>query len=289
MRVRAITIVSALPLAAPLAAQSPAGAIARCESLLVPQQEAAKNPKRPYALDLHTRGNSELTYIGVRHTADPADSQFVRLRREFSDLKPTIAFYEGAGAPVRSTLDEAIRTDEEPGAIRYFANAAGVPAKSFEPVRADEVAELLHSFSAEDLVMFYVLRPIMEVRTRSHMVRPALDSVLARQLVAVHRTPGLGNVLPDTAALRAAFASKYPGIDMLAVPPDWFNPQLLSEPVPKRLFNAINYASSMFRDVYMYRQLAAALLLPNERIFAEVGRDHIPAQAAALQCVAGAN
>ena len=72
---------------------------------------------------------------------------------------------------------------------------------------------------------------------------------------------------------------KFPTFDMLAVPPDWFNPAQSSEQTAKKLFNDISYASSMLRDAYMYRQLASAALDPAARIFAEVGRDHIPAQA----------
>jgi hypothetical protein len=37
----------------------------------------------------------------------------------------------------------------------------------------------------------------------------------------------------------------------------------------------------------MYGKLAAAVQTPGARVFAEVGRDHIPAQAAALRCVLG--
>ena len=45
----------------------------------------------------------------------------------------------------------------------------------------------------------------------------------------------------------------------------------------------MNRASSAFRDVHMYRLLAQAWK-PGARIFVAVGRDHIPAQAAALRC-----
>jgi hypothetical protein len=47
--------------------------------------------------------------------------------------------------------------------------------------------------------------------------------------------------------------------------------------------NDINRELSAFRDIYMYR-LIAHTWRPGVRIFAEVGRDHIPAQAEALKC-----
>jgi len=235
-------------------------------------------------LHLAARNGAELTYFGVRHTYDPADTQLVSLRREFDASKPTIVFYEGTGTRTPETADEAVRADGEPALARFLARAAGVPARSLEPSRADEVAALLAHFSAEELAMFYALRPVVELRTRVGVVGSSLDSSLVRQLVAVHRIPGLQSALPDTAALRSSFAQRFPGIDMMALPPDWFDPARLSDDVPKRLFNGINYESSMFRDVYIYRLLASTALDSSARIFAEVGRDHIPAQAAALRC-----
>jgi hypothetical protein len=265
--------------------QTPAP-IVRCESLLVSQQAAHANRKRPFFLRLTARSGATLTYLGVRHTYDPADTQFVAMRREFAASKPTVVFFEGSPAPVDTTAADAIHNNGEPGLARYLAQKAGIPARSLEPTRQQEVAELLKQFAAEDLVMFYTLRPLEEARDRRGILPPRLDTLFAGQLAYVSRMKGLEQALPDTAAFRAAFARKYPGGDPLALPADWFNPQLLSSDAPKRLFNAINYASSMFRDVYMYRQLALAMLEPTARVFAEVGRDHIPAQAAALQCSA---
>jgi hypothetical protein len=262
------------------------GPLARCETLLVSQQAARANRTRPFLLRLTARTGATLTYLGVRHTHDPADTQFVAMQREFSALRPTIVYFEGASAPADTTASEAVRNNGEPGLARYLAKTAGIPARSLEPSREDEVAELLRKFPAEDLVMFYTLRPLEEARSRRGILPPRLDTLFAGQLAYVSGMKGLENALPDTMAFRAAFVRKYPGVDPLALPADWFNPELLSSDAPKRLFNAINYASSMFRDVYMYRQLASAMLDPTARIFAEVGRDHIPAQAAALQCSA---
>jgi len=260
------------------------GNVARCESLLVSQQAAAAARKRPYLLHLRASNGAQLTYFGVRHTYDPTDTQFVSMQREFGSLRPTVSFYEGTGAQAPTTADDAVRKDGEPGLARFLAGAAGIPARSLEPSRTDEVAALLRTFSPDDLVMFFALRPMMELRTRQGWAGPRLDSALARQLASVHRVPGLQTALPDTAALRSAFNGKFPGVDMLAVPPDWFDPVELSEQTAKKLFNDINYASSMFRDAYMYRLLASSALDPDARIFAEVGRDHIPAQARALSC-----
>jgi hypothetical protein len=265
--------------------QSP-GDVRRCEALLVSQQSAAAVPQPSPVFRLEARNGARLVYFGVRHTFDPADTQLVAMQREFAGVKPTAVFFEGTSTRIDTSASDAVRTSGEPGFARFLARGAGVPSLSLEPPRDSEVGALLHQFSAEDLVMFYTLRPLEEARDRNGARRPRLDTLLARQLAALHRTPGLTSALEDTAAFRSEFARKFPGVDPLAVPANWFDPVRSSDSSAKRLFNSINYASSMFRDVYMYRELAAAMLDPDARIFAEVGHSHIPAQAQALRCVA---
>src|SRR6185503_19076554 len=210
--------------------------VAPCESLLVSQQAAHANRIRPYQLHLAARNGAQLTYLGVRHTFDPADTQFVSMQREFAALKPTVVFFEGApSSRVDTSATDAIRDDEEPGLARYLARAAGIPARSLEPSREAEVASLLQNFSADDLVMFYTLRPMEELRDRQGVRPPRLDTLFAYQLAAVHKTRGLENALADTSAFLSAFARKYSGFDPLALPADWFNPALSSGDAPKRL------------------------------------------------------
>jgi len=49
----------------------------------------------------------------------------------------------------------------------------------------------------------------------------------------------------------------------------------------------INAASSEVRNLHMYRVLARAAL-SGEKVFAVVGRNHVPMQAPALACALGA-
>jgi hypothetical protein len=126
-------------------------------------------------------------------------------------------------------------------------------------------------------------RPVTEARARRAAPKPALDSLLFRAFANTYRNRRLRDVLPDTSALRASFARVIPDMDPTQVPDTWFDRLRTSAQTGNKFFNDVNRASSMFRDVYMFRQLAGAAT-PGARIFAEVGRDHIPAQAAALRC-----
>jgi hypothetical protein len=258
--------------------------VQRCEGLVVSQQAAARDPNRPRFLDLTSPRGERLVYTGVRHTFDSADPQWAMMKSVWDTLQPTIVFYEGTGKFVGDSERAAIEKSGEPGLALFLASKAAVPAKSLEPSREEEVNALLRRFPAEQLVMFFALRPVMEERTRRNIFGAELERVLDGSLAQIHKIPRLAGVLPDTEALRAAFAREFPGVDPMALSADWFDPRRTSVETGSRFFNDVNQASSMFRDVYMYRLIAQAAQTPGARIFAEVGRDHIPAQAAALQC-----
>jgi hypothetical protein len=288
MRVPLLACALALPSLA-MAQAAPADRIARCESLVVMQYTAAQNKVRPFTLSLRAGNGAQLEYFGTRHSSDPADTQFVAMQRRWQALDPTISFYEGTSTRSGASADEAIRQDGEPGLLKFLAAKSGVAARSFEPPREDEVNALLARFSPEQLVLFYTLRPIPELRKQRGASRPALDTAVSQGLARMHRIAGLNNALPDTAALRSAFAKLAPGVDVTDVSDTWYNPVPNTEPTGKGLFNNVNSASSFFRDVYMYRRLAEAAQTPGARVFAEVGRDHVPAQAAALRCALEGN
>jgi hypothetical protein len=260
----------------------------RCKDLVITQMDAARNKTRPFRLDLQGAAGERLLYFGVRHGFDPADTQWSAMTAAWDSLRPTVAFHEGPVGSVSDSPDAAVRGSGEPGLLRFLARKSGVPARSLEPSRAAEVEHLLGQFQPEQLVMFFALRIVNEERTRMHVSGPALDSAFAQALADTHRrAPQLAGALPDTTALRTAFARTFSDVDPIFAPDRWFDPNHTSAETGSVFFNDVNRASSMFRDEYMYEQLAAALQVSGARVFAEVGRDHIPAQAAALRCALG--
>lgn len=254
-----------------------------CDSALLTQAEGAQEPNRPTGLDLRGQDGARLRYVGVHHTFDSADAQVGQLTAVWDSLRPTVALYEGLSTDVGSTAAQSVARFGEPGLIRYLGLRDGVPTESLEPSREDEAAGLLHTFTAEQLVLFYVARPLTEARERRGLSRASLDSLLPEVLDAIQRVPPLAGALPDTAAYRTAFARWFPNLAPTAVPTNWFDPRRTSSETGSRFFNDVNAASSAFRDLFMYHRVAAAWH-PGVRIFAAVGRDHIPAQAPALRC-----
>ncbi len=266
-----------------LAQGLPTETIARCETAVLSQAQAALNPSREFSLDLNGQDGSRVVYFGVRHTFDSADPQFVAMQAAWDAVKPSAAFFEGTGHSVGETLAASVQQAGEPGALRFFAARAGVPSRSLEPTREAEVAVLLRRFTAEQLVLFYTTRSVAEVRERRGLGSQDADTVIAQNLARAHTAPQLSGVLPDVQSYRAAYSRWFPGMDPALASARWFDPRRTSAETGSVFFNDVDRESSAFRDVHMYRTLASAWR-PGIRIFAEVGRDHIPAQAAALRC-----
>jgi hypothetical protein len=204
------------------------------------------------------------------------------------EVQPTVAFFEGTGKFIGSTLGSSVARSAEPGLVRYLAARDSIPARSLEPPVEDEFSHLHSLFSAEQLVLFYVTRPLTQYRDAARIGgrgfgRAALDSVLPRILAQVRAFKELTDAVPDTAAYRATFARWFPGMDPLDTPSGWFSPERTSAETGSRFVNDVNRASSAYRDLYMFRLLVAAWQ-PGARLFAVVGRAHIPAQAEALRC-----
>jgi len=266
------------------AAQQAGGRAARCEKQLLTQLDAAKSA-RFFSFDLADTMRTQLRYVGARHSTDSLDTQVAEFEALWRDLRPTIAFYEGTGTLVGPTVRMSYARSMEPGLVRFLARQDGVEARSLEPTRSDEVDALLKTFTAEQLMLFFVTRPVTELRDLKRIHAASLDSVLGVLLAEQHSVSGLRATVRDPAEYRAAFRKWFADLDPFNTPSGWFNPERTSAQTGSRFMNDVNRASSAFRDAYMYRLLIAAWQ-PGARIFAVVGRAHVSAQAPALLCFA---
>lgn len=208
---------------------------------------------------------------------------YAEMQKRWTELQPTVAYFEGTGNFIGATLTESLERSGEPGLVRYLARDGGIVANSLEPSTDQEVESLLKSFTAEQLILFYVARAVVEERDRRGVSTASVDSLLGQNLDQIHRVTKLAATLPTADAFRAAFNRWFPDMNPAAAPTNWFDPLRTSEMTGSKFLNDVNRASSALRDVHMYQTLAASWK-PGARIFAEVGRDHIPAQAAALRC-----
>jgi hypothetical protein len=276
-----------LPFAVTLVSLYPATALAQlgeCSKLVVPYQDRKKIRSDAYSLDLRAPNGGQLAYLGSKHTRDPNDPQFELFERAWKKLTPTIAFYEGTDTLVRASCEEAIKLDGEPGLVRFLARRDHVPAASLEPNRQDEIDFLLKTFSAEQVKLFYVLRVIAELRERNKYTASDLKGDVSRILDRFTRYRGLDTVMRSDKDLEDAYRRYWKSPEhWWEAPTMWFNPLVSSSATGGVFTNEANQASSTFRDVHMF-ELISKSMRDGEKIFAVVGRDHIPMQEAALKC-----
>ena len=258
--------------------------IADCSRLVLAYQDRENIQGLEYSLDLKTPGGERLVYLGSEHTRDPGDPQFQAFERAWNELAPTTAFYEGTGTAVAASRDEAIRSGGEPGFVRFLAARDRVPMATLEPDRQEEIDHLLKTFRPEQVKLFYVLRIVVELRERNKLAPAELRSEAPRILDRFGQYRGLQAVMRDVDELAAAYRRYWQAPEhWWEAPAGWFDPLVPSSASGGVFTNEINQASSGFRNIHMFEALAKATL-SGGRVFAVVGRDHIPMQAAALKC-----
>lgn len=270
--------------------QAQTTALETCKSLVVTYRDwptvAATDP--PWHLEVEAaQGGGALRYFGAVHSRDPTHEQFDSIRHAWRQFDPTIAFYEGPDRGVSTAESATIAAFGESGFIRFLAARDSVQTAGLEPNPAEEVRYLLERFSPEQVKLFYVLREAQRLRENEGLSPEAIGTRVAGLLDRAGGLPGIGSVITTVAELRRAYRSHWstPG-HWWQAPTEWFDPLLDSHQTGGIFTNDVNRASSHFRDLNMFRVLASAVL-QGERVFAVVGRNHVPMQARALRCALG--
>lgn len=276
--------------AAALIAADPA-ALAACETRLLSYEGWTETADTRWSLDLAAPGEGRLVYVGAEHSRDPAAPQFAAIEAAFVEARPTVVFYEGPDRGVGTDARDTIETRGESGYARWLAARDGARVARLEPGPTDQLQALTQRFPADQVMLFFALREAVRLRDREHLTGAALDDAVARllgQAEGLARASGFEPPFTDLAGLDATYRRHFPdGPDWRAAPEVWFQPTADDAETGGRFMGAINAASSAFRNVHMYRVLATAAL-DGERVFAVVGRNHVPMQAPALACALGA-
>jgi hypothetical protein len=233
------------------------------------------------------KGPAQISIFGAEHVRDPAHPQFKRIEAAFAELKPTLVFFEGPDRGVSGTAEETIRTRGESGYLRFLAKEAGLKAQSLEPSPAEQIKLLSAAFPIDQVMLFFVLREATRLRDRENLRGEALDAALAGLLQKLQPlTAGSSIDLPfsDLAGLQAAFARYWPRRDYKDAEARWFSSTARDSETGGVFTGAINRADSINRDAHMVRLITAAARA-GERPFVVVGRNHVPMQAPALDCL----
>ncbi|HEU0014988.1 MAG TPA: hypothetical protein VFQ45_14970 [Longimicrobium sp.] len=256
-----------------------------CQDRIVPFAGRAALASPEYYLAANAAGGGRLTYFGASHSSDPAHAQFATLEAEWSELRPTVVFYEGPARGEAATAEETIRQFGESGFARFLGRRDGARIERLEPDPRAEAAHLLQRFPAEQVKLFYVLREVARLRDRRGLTPEQLQGAAAQMLQQANgMMPELAGTVGDVDALAAAYRRTWPNEgDWWTAPARWFDPGKTSAETGGVFTNEVNRASSEFRDLHMYEVIMREVR-NGERVFAVVGRDHVAAQAPALRC-----
>ncbi|MFD2245697.1 hypothetical protein [Pontibacter ruber] len=143
----------------------------------------------------------------------------------------------------------------------------------------------LDKFTPEQIKLFFILREASRLRERKNMNEEQIKATVAQLLQKANSmVPAFATVLPDVASLQPAY-SKYwtTPANWWEAPTAWFDPLKDGSKTGGKFTNDINRYNSEFRNLHMYRLLTNAVLR-GERVFAVVGRNHVPMQAQAIRC-----
>jgi hypothetical protein len=254
-------------------------AFAQTEPEIMSYKEYGKiKHKRPYILKFK-KGKGELLYFGIGHAYRFDDPQIAELERQFLKFRPTLVLNESGTPPALETAKEAIERYGEPGLMSFLAKKHGIPIKSLDAPRLEEIKYILSNkrWTLEQVMLFYILRRVAENNKKVNPQSP--DAMVEEMLKTAAKTPGFENLPKTLAEFEASVKKHLPSVA------DWRKiDQKIFDPNPDLglYTNDLADASVNFRGKYMVRLLAAEVE-KGERVFAVVGASHVVKQEKALK------
>ena len=225
------------------------------------QHDVAKehNGGEPYILSFDTKNGGSLFYYGASHTLDGNHPQIADITSNWKRFNPTVALYEGRSRGYfYGALIEPFAGLPEPALVHKLARRGGIPLYGLEPPYTDEVGELLNSFSAEQVALYFFLRVYSS--EAGGQPRESLALQLLGKRTDVY---GLKGSIKDIADLDHIWQRDFPDQS------DWRIQ--LGEP---GYLKDISNRSQQIRGEYMAR-LLIGLVNRGERVFAVVGSGHV--------------
>ena len=126
-------------------------------------------------------------------------------------------------------------------------------------------------------------RQAQQIRDREHLSEGAIRENIGNLLERAKFLRGIGNVITSLAELDSAYRQYWgTSSQWWNAPAQWFDPLLKSAETGGLFTNDVNRRSSEIRNLNMFRVLSEAAT--KDRVFAVVGRNHVPLQADALRC-----
>ena len=157
--------------------------------------------------------------------------------------------------------------------------------KSLEPGPMDIYNHLVSIYPQQQVDIYMLTKEAMRLRTRKEYNKAQIESELEKMIALFSKMAGDKKLsIQSISELQIAFSKYWPGLNWWEAPQSWFDPLKRSAETGGIFTNDINTSSSAFRDLHMLRILSEAVQ-KGERVFAVVGRNHVPMQVDALACM----
>lgn len=130
------------------------------------------------------KDNAVLFYVGVEHSWNPDNPQFIFLKEKFFEFlkiaKNPLTVVETRGCAMYTTEAEAITQGGEIGFMALLCHTNDVPIICFEPDRGEEMNALLKEFSKDQIEYYYFARTVAQWYRL--IERPEINNYLTRFL-----------------------------------------------------------------------------------------------------------
>jgi hypothetical protein len=229
---------------------------------------------RPYVVRASSATGGTVLF-GASHTRNPDDPQLATLRREWAAFRPTVALVEGRLGFLLPSVSDPVEAFGEMGAAASLAKTDGIRLYSWEPRREVEIARMLERFPAEQVALFYVLRPYF---SQIRFGRPENPEGFVEEYRKTRTAyPGLEGTLPSVATIDSLWTRDFSGLaDWRETSDEYGLPGYLAD---------LSSHSNALRDEHL-AGIILDLVRRGERVFAVAGSSHAvklePALRAAL-------
>lgn len=228
--------------------------------------EIISTHRRPYIYTLTTKTGASVSIVGVDHRNDPTHPQFDSIRLEWQKLNPDVALVEGRLGFLFTWVQDPIEEYGESGLTSSLAKKEGKELYTWEPSRDDEVAILQQKFSAEQLAMFYSLRPYFPLSNRGLVENP--EEKIQEFIDSRTDYDHIRGVINSYKDLDSVWKKHYPNLD-------WRTYTNKRGYMPKGIMHELWNASNIARDEHL-TQIILELLKKNKNVFVTVGVSHAP-------------
>lgn len=222
--------------------------------------------RRPYTFSLMAQNGAKATIVGVEHLSDSEASSMDTVRMLWQGTDPDVALVEGKMGFLCSWVQNPISTYGESGLTASLAKNSGTSLYTWEPSKKDEVTLLLKKFPADQLAVFYTLRPYLAKVRNGEIIQP--NTQILEYINSRTDVDGLRDVIKGPEDIDAIWNQAYPQLDWRTYvdSQNMYPPGFMFD-----VFNASNHA----RDEHMI-QIILSCLEEKKNVFVTMGASHAP-------------